>query len=276
MIFVTKFDGRKQPFNKEKVVRTCLRMRANLQQANDVANAIEKELFNGISTKEILQKIFKYLQEYKPEIKHQIDLREAIALLRPKPDFEQFVSLLLKEYGYRTETNQIIAGRCVEHEIDAVARKNNETVLVEVKHHLQPHTYTGVSIFLEVQAELEDLLEGYRWKKNNINFNKALIVCNTKISDHAKQYAICKGIEHIGWRFPEEKGFEKMIEEKRLYPITILKDLDMPTQVKLGDNGIVLVKQLVEMSMGEILKKTRIDKQKLEKLIKKAREVSLF
>lgn len=276
MIFVTKFDGRKQPFSKEKIVRTCLRMHANLQQANDVANKIEKELYDEISTKEILQKIFKYLQEFKPEIKHQIDLREAIALLRPKPDFEQFVSLLLKEYGYRIEANQIIAGRCVEHEVDAIARKNNETILVEIKHHLQPHAYTGISVFLEVRAELEDLLEGYRWKKNNINFSKALVVCNTKISDHAKQYAICKGIEHIGWRFPEEKSLEQMIEEKRFYPITLLKDLDIQTQAKLGDNGIILLKQLIEISLNEIVKKTRIEKQTIEKLIKKAREILLF
>lgn len=275
-MFVTKFDGRKQPFNKEKIVRTCLRMHANLQQANDTANKIEKELYDGITTKEILQKIFKYLQEYKPEIKHQIDLREAIALLRPKPDFEQFISLLLKEYGYRIETNRIVAGRCVEHEIDAIARKNNETFLVEIKHHFQPHTYTGVSIFLEVQAELEDLMEGYRWKKNNINFNKALVVCNTKISDHAKQYAICRSIGHIGWKFPEEMGLEQMIEEKRFYPITSLKDLDLQTQAKLGDNGIVLLKQLVEISLNEIIGKTKIEKQKIEKLVKRAREILLF
>ncbi len=276
MIFVTKFDGRKQPFNKEKIVRTCLRMHANLQQANDIANSVEKELYNGISTKEILQKIFKHLQEFKPEVKHQIDLREAIALLRPKPDFEQFVSLLLKEYGYSIETNQIIAGRCVEHEVDVAARKNNETILVEVKHHLQHHTYTGVSIFLEVQAELEDLMEGYRWKKNKMNFNKALVVCNTKISDHARQYAACKGIEHIGWKSPEEKGLERMVEEKRLYPITLLKDMDINTQVKLCDNGIILLRQLAERSLDEIFKMTRVEKQKLEKLIKKSREILLF
>lgn len=276
MIFVTKFDGRKQVFNKGKIVRTCLRMRANLEQANDVANKIEEELYDGITTKEILRKVFSYLKEYKPEVRHRIDLREAIALLRPKPDFEQFVSLLLKEYGYRIETNQIIAGKCVEHEIDAVARRNNEILLVEVKHHLQSHTYTGLHIFLEVQAVLEDLLEGYRWKKNNINFNKALVVCNTKISDHARDYAVCKGIDHIGWRFPEEKGLEQMVEEKRFYPVTLLKDLDADTQTKLGDNGIVLLKQLLEMNSNEIFKKTKVDRQKIEKLIKKTREIWKF
>jgi Holliday junction resolvase len=200
-------------------------------------------------------------------------LREAITLLRPKPDFEEFISLLLKEYGYAIERNQIIAGKCVEHEIDAVARKNNETLLVEIKHHIQSHTYTGLHIFLEVQATLEDLLEGYRWKKNKINFTKALVVCNTKISDHARDYAVCKGIDYIGWRFPEEKGLEQMVEEKRFYPVTLLKDLDADTQAKLGDNGIVLLKQLLEMDSNEISKRMKVDRQKIEKLIRKTREL---
>jgi len=271
MVFVIKFDGSKQVFEKGKIVRTCLRMHATIQQANDVANKIEKEAYDGITTKEILKKIFTHLQRYKPELKHQIDLRDAIAMLRPKPDFEQFVSLLLKEYGYEMETNQIIPGKCVEHEIDAVARKNKETVLIEVKHHLQPHTYTGLSIFLEVQAKLEDLLDGYRIGRNRVNFNKVLVVCNTKISDHAERYAICRGIQHIGWRYPEKKSLEQMIEEKKFYPITFLKDLDMGTQVKLGDKGIVLLKQLVEMNLNEIIRKTGVKKEKIAVLVKKAK-----
>lgn len=276
MIFVTKFDGRKQPFNKEKIIRTCLRMRSTPQQANSTANRIEKELYDGISTKEILKKIFKYLQEYKPEIKHQIDLREAIALLRPKPDFEKFIGMLLKEYGYKIEMNQIIAGRCVEHEIDAIARKNNEVLLVEVKHHQQSHTYTGLSVFLEAHATFEDLVEGIKTGENKIKFNRLLVVCNTKISDHARRYANCRGIQHLGWKSPEEKGLEQMVEEKKFYPVTLLKDLDADGQQKLGDNGIVLLRQLVEYSVSDLYKRTKIKRDILENFVRKARSILLF
>src|SRR3989338_5134729 len=145
MTFVTKFDGSNQEFKKEKIVHTCLRMHAKPEQAKAVADKIESKVYDGISTKKILEMIFNYLKEYKPEIGHRIDLREAIALIRPKPDFENFVGMLLKEYGYKIEMNQIIAGRCVEHEIDSIARKKNEVILVEAKHHFQHHTYTGLS-----------------------------------------------------------------------------------------------------------------------------------
>jgi hypothetical protein len=118
-------------------------------------------------------------------------------------------------------------------------------------------------------------MEGHKIGKNKIDFNKALVVCNTKISDHAQRYAVCRGIKYIVWKYPEGNSLEKIIAEKKLYPITILKGLDIDTQVKLGDNGIVLLKQLVEMNPEEIARKARINKEKIRILSRKARELLL-
>jgi HJR/Mrr/RecB family endonuclease len=273
MIFVTKADGRKEEFKREKIIRTCLRMEASQEQAEMIANEIEKRIYDGVETRKILQMIFKFLQKFRPEIKYQIDLREAISSLRPKPDFERFVQLLLKEYGYEVITNQIIQGFCVDHEIDAIAKKDYQTILVEIKHHFNHHAYTGKDVFLEAQATLEDLIEGRKAEKNSINFNKILIVCNTKFSDHAKKYALCKGIDFIGWKYPEERGLERLIEEKKLYPITFLKDLDTKSRDRLGNTGIVMLKQLLEESLEEINKKTKISKKKLRVFVEKTREI---
>jgi len=248
-------------------------MNATLEQAEKVATKIEKEVYEGIPTQKILKMVFTYLRKYKPEIKYRIDLREAISRLRPKPDFEIFVAMLLKEYGYSVQTNQIVEGACVSHEIDAIAIKDKETVFVEVKHHLQPHTFTSVDVMLETQARLEDLKEGFKLGKHNYNFSKALVVCNTKFSDHALKYAECKGISYIGWKAPFEAGLEKMVEDKKLYPITLLKNLDFETEQKLGDAGIVTIKQLLEQDVDELQKKTGIPKKKLKLLIKNAREI---
>ncbi len=273
MIYVTKFDGRKEPFLKEKIIRTCLRMHASLEQAKLIADRIEAEAYEGIPTKKILKLIFKHLKEFKPEIRHQIDLREAIALLKPKPDFEKFVQLILKEYGYEVEGNRIIPGNCVEHEIDGILRKDGETIYLEVKHHFNHHVYTGLDIPLEVNSIFEDLKKGFRNGKNSINFTQALIVCNTKFSEHAIRYAKCKGIKLIGWRYPEERGLERLIEEKKLYPITFLKGLDEKTREKFSSAGIVLIKQLVEKSLEELHRETGISKSKLKKIVEKARQL---
>jgi len=273
MVYVTKFDGSKQPFDKEKVFRTCLKMGASEEQARAVVGKVESEIYDGVSTKKILNLIFTYLKKYKPELKHRIDLREAISLLRSKPDFEHFVALLLQEYGYTVLTNQIVEGRCVGHEIDTIAKKNNEVIYVEVKHHLQHHTFSGVGVFLEARATLEDLQEGFQSRKSDFNFTKALVVCNTKISDHAMQYALCKGIDHISWNQPIEKSLSKMIEEKKLYPITLLKDLDQKTEQILGDNNILLLRQLIEIDADKFIHKVKISKQKLRFLQERAKEL---
>ena len=49
-VFVTKADGTRQLFDREKVVRTCLRMGASRKIADDVAERVEKRLHDGIPT----------------------------------------------------------------------------------------------------------------------------------------------------------------------------------------------------------------------------------
>ena len=273
MIFVTKFDGTKQPFDRNKVIDTCLKKGVDKRAAETIADAVEGKIYDGIPTKEILQMIFAALKAHRPAIEHQINLREAISLLRPKPDFENFVQLLLKEHGYKVIPNQIIRGRCIEHEIDAIVSKGGETILVEIKHHFDHHTRTNLDVPRQVRATFEDLVEGFDLGLNSVDFDKALIVCNTKFSEHARQYAKCKGIECIGWSSPPGHGLEQMIEEKNLHPITLIRGLDTETEEKLGDNGILLIRQLAGRDPDELAKRTGIEKDELAILTKKAREI---
>lgn len=275
MLYVTKFDGSKQPFVKEKLVNTCIRLHASPEQARSIADKIEKEAFNGITTKQLFNLLIKYLKVYNPDIRHEIDLRTAISLLRAKPDFEYFVGMILKEMGYTVEMNKIVAGKCCEYEIDAIARRGDETVLVEVKHRVNPHEYVGVDVFLENNSVFEDVVDGYKKGLNNYSFNKLLLVCNTKLSDHAKRYATCKGIGYIAWKFPKENSLEKMIDSWKLYPITMIKTLDDRNQAKLADNGIVLLKQLVESDVSQLAQSTKIKREKLNVFVNIVKKILL-
>jgi len=266
-VYVTKFDGTRQPFDKNKIVRTCLRMGATNAVAESIAEDIENRVYDGIETKKILQMIFKHLRKHKPVTRHQIDLRKALSLLSPAPDFERFVQLLLSEHGYEVTSNQIIQGRCVEHEVDAVARKNGKTCIVEVKHHYKYHTPTSLDVSRISRAVFEDVTEAYQLGLNNLKIDYALIVCNTKLSEHAKRYADCRGISHIGWSSPPNRDLQTMIEEKKLYPITLLKGLNTETRNKLASNGVILLKQLTEKTPKELRKQTRVPKEKLRSII---------
>jgi hypothetical protein len=272
-VYVTKFDGTRQPFDKTKIVRTCLRMGATRDVAESIAEEIENRIYDGIETKTILQMIFKRLRKHKPVIRHQIDLRKALSLLNPAPDFERFIQLLLSEHNYEVTPNQVVKGRCVEHEVDAVARKNGETCIVEVKHHYKYHTPTSLDVSRISRAVFEDVTEGYELGLNNLKIDYALIVCNTKLSEHAKRYADCRGIHHIGWSSPPNHDLQTMIEEKKLYPITFLKGLNAKTRNKLVHNGVILLKQLTEKTPKELRRQTGISKEKLGSIVDKTRTI---
>jgi len=271
-IFVVKADGRRQPFDKEKIVRTCLRMGASREIAEKIARIIESKAYNGMETREILKTIFRLLSRYKPAVKHIVDLRKSLSLMDPR-DFECFVQILLGEHGYDVTPNQIICGKCVEHEVDAVARKKGKTYIVEVKRHSNYHTPTGLDVSRIARAVLEDVTEGFKLGLHDLKIDGAMIVCNTKLSNHAKRYAKCRGIHHIGWRTPPNHDLRVMIEEKKLYPITYLKGLDAATKEKLASAGIILLKQLTAKPLKELEMETGIRRETLRLIVKRAKTV---
>jgi len=248
-------------------------MGATKKMAEKIAERVENKIYEGISTKKIMSMIFSYMKKHKPEIKHTIDLRKAVTMMRPKPDFELFVAQVLRAQGYKVKSNQYMKGKCVEYEIDAVAVNGKEHLFVEVKHHYKPHTYTGLDVFLETRSKLEDLIEGNGKGKNKLKFNKALVVSNTKVSDHGRNYAKCRGIKYLGWNAPKDHGLERIIEDKKLHPTTFMKDLGPEELNMLGDAGIVTIKQIVEMPESEISKRAKIAKKRIKEMKEVGRDI---
>lgn len=273
MVNVRKADGTLQPFDREKVLRTCHRLKLSKSEAEEVVSELERNLFEGITTKRIMEMIFEHGERHKPHLGQIIDLREALALMRPKPDFEKFVALILEHAGYKTVTNKILQGRCIDHEIDVIAAKENDTLYVEVKHHTQFHTFTGLDTFFEVNSAFEDLVDGFASKAHKYDFTRPMLVLNTKISEHARKYSACRGIAAIGWKIPEDGGIEYYIDEKLLYPVTILKGIGADAVGKLGDVGVYTLRQLVEADQRKLSKDANMDVKILRDLVSKAEQV---
>jgi hypothetical protein len=75
------------------------------------------------------------------------------------------------------------------------------------------------------------------------------------------------------WRFPKDMGLEKMIEEKRLYPVTILRSVDRETLDKLSAADLMLAKDFVTHNINFLKEKTGLKEGKLGKLISDARRL---
>lgn len=268
---MTKADGTKQLFDREKVVRTCLRVGASRRIADEVVGRVEDRLYDGIPTSKILQLAFRLLRKYKPAIRHILDLRRGLSLMGSKPEFESFVQILLARNGFDVAPNKIITGKCAEHEVDAIAKKDGVTYFVEAKHHASYHTPTGLDESRIARAILEDVTEGFELGRSNLRIDRAMIVTNTRYSEHAMHYGECRNILQIGWRSPANLSLQNLIEEKHLYPLSCLRSLKTENRIKLVNSRILLIEQLFEEQQSSLARKTGIQKEMLKQIIEKAK-----
>ena len=261
-ILVTKANGQLVPFDPNKVKSTCVRAGANRKFAKAIIRKIYPKLYDGISTREIYQHVLEFLgtDERGKIIKHKYRLKESIRLLGPSGfPFENFVARILENHGYQVlALRKIIPGICVNHELDIIVHdsKLNQKYLVECKYHNSPGIFTGLKESLYTHARFLDL-------KND--FGGEMLVCNTKVSSDVITYGRCINQKVISWRYPINRGLETMIEEKGLYPITIL-GLSKKEIMVFSQNDMMLAKDLLKYDTPYLSNQTGISKNRIDTL----------
>ncbi|MDO8659473.1 MAG: ATP cone domain-containing protein, partial [Candidatus Parcubacteria bacterium] len=239
MINVLKATGKKELFNEEKL-RSSIK-RAGVPESLDekVVDHIKSKLYDGITTREIYKHITEFLSNSQnPYTRAKYSLKQAIMDLGPTGyPFEDYVSEILKMEGYQTQLRQILMGKCINHEIDIVAEKDNVRSMVECKFHNMPGIHSQVHVSLYTKARFDDIKE-----KNNIN--DAWLITNTKVTPDALNYAICSGIKVLSWDYPEKGSFRDLIEKYKLHPITMLTSITQNQKQLLAGAHIVLAKDV--------------------------------
>lgn len=273
MKYVTKVDGSLQPFERGRVWRTLRNMGVGEEDADMIAAEIEDAVPDGVKTSTVLRMIRTRASVVRPAVAHRLDLRKALSLIRPKPDFEEYIRILLQEHGYEVRTGCVLAGHCGEHEVDAIARKNGITTFVEVKHHRSYHRMTGLDEGRIARAIFEDLQEGFESGRCAVSIDEALIVCNTRFSEHAKRYAACRGIRHIGWDYPGERNLKSIIQQTQSYPVTIVAGVNAAAAAKLATAGYLMAKQVAYGDASTISRATGIPLQKVLLIADRARGI---
>ena len=247
---IVKWDGRREQFDIDKLRHSLLRLGAPPELAKSVSEQIEREAYSGITSKEIFDLVTAKLKTHEPAISLREDLKTGLARMNGGSEFEEYVRLIFRAHGYSVKGNTVVQGRCVTHEIDGIAERDDECIYLEIKHHSRPHSYTPFDVTLAAKAKWDDLQAGHESGSTRYCFNRVLVVSNTRLSAHASQYAECVGIDHLGWNVPPGRGFDCMIEEKGLYPITILRTLHEEERDILSKNGILTLQQLEAATAG--------------------------
>lgn len=244
--------------------------------AESGASAVDDVIVNlqdGITTKNIYSHAFSLLRRKHRPVAARYSTKAALMELGPSGHpFEKLVGALLASEGFTTNVSVIVPGVCVKHEIDVVAQKGEQCVMVECKFHNQPGIKSDVKISLYIQARFEDVERA--WQKNREHakkFHEAWLVTNTKLTSDATEYAACVKMKAIGWNYPTRDGLEAHIDRAGLHPITCLTTLSATQKRQLLDKGIVLCKEI--MTSKNILETIGLNDTKMNRVLSEIKEL---
>lgn len=239
-MYVTKASGDKELFDEAKLLTSIQRAGIAKEIEQKVFEHVKEELYDNIPTSEIYRHVMEFLSTSPvPYAASRYNLKKAIMELGPTGyPFEDFITRLLSCKGYKTSVRNIVKGTCITHEIDIIAEKDNERIMIEAKFHNTPGMKTNVHVAMYTKARFDDT-------KDFNGFTKAFIVTNTKVSEDALVYARCRDISVIGWNYPKLGNLRDLIEECGFMPITSLTSLSNAHKQALFKEGVVICKDIV-------------------------------
>ncbi|MBK8501139.1 MAG: restriction endonuclease [Saprospiraceae bacterium] len=262
-ILIEKRSGEKERFSSVKLKLSLQRSGATDEQIDAIIKEIEPFLYNGITSKKIYKKAFSLLKGFNRTSASKYSLKKALFDLGPTGyPFEQLISALLKHHGYATKVGIVIDGECVTHEIDVLAKKDNNVYAIECKYHSKSDFVSNVKTPLYINSRFLDIQK--KWNdnpKNQTYLKQGWLVTNTKFTDDAISYANCIGLKLMSWDYPEGNGLGANIDACCLYPITVLTTITKREKEKIIKNDVILIKELFEAP--NILKKIRISPDRI-------------
>lgn len=272
-LYVINLAGQKEPFSWKKVFSSARRAGSSKELAKKIADEISLLAYPGISTALIHEEVLKRLRESELKAGIRFSLKKAIQRLGPTGfPFEKYVGALFENQGWQVFLNQQLKGYCLTYEIDFLAEKEKELFIGECKfRHALAKQKIPSEIILENYAKFLDLKKGELFKtpafsQKEINF---ILVTDAKFTHRSQKFAQCYHLELLGWRYPQERGLEYLIESQNLYPITILPSLDDDLACQCFEEKIILVKDLLK-KWPDFTRKAKIPPKKAAAIFEEA------
>lgn len=264
---VINLSGEREPFSYKKVKRSATGVGADEKTAKKIAKRIENEAYDGMETKEIYGKVKSYLKKEAPQAALKFSVRKAIEKLGPTGfPFEKFAGEIFKDGGYKMDYNRMVRGRCIEHEIDFIAENEDEVILAECKYRHGRGNKIDIGDALKAYASFSDIENGRFTKKKRF-----MLVTNEKFTSKVARYGSCVGLELLGWKHPKGRGIEYFMDEKGLYPITILPSLNKEFVGYFVKRKKMLAKDVLKMDIDRLVEDTSMARRNAEALKEEAK-----
>jgi hypothetical protein len=308
---VIKADEKEEDFNKDKLNTSLLKAGASSDLSASTANVVDRQFKDHMNTEDIYNRTLDHIRKNDPMVALKYTLKRAIMSLGPDGFvFEKYVAKILEHNGYKTEMpQQVLSGFCVDHEVDIIAKVKEENIMVECKYHNIPGNQSDIKTALYVNSRFLDLKKGWYHRNHNKTkdsgneynnesnnklggkyynslenqsrneldntyyFTKAWLITNTKCTSDAIKYANCSGMKITAWNYPENECLQFYIENKKLYPITILSTLSEKHKRKLFGKNILTIKELISFKIEDLMELLLLDEDHVGKIID---EISLL
>jgi hypothetical protein len=243
MITITKASGEKVPYDPSKIRRSLMRVGTDEKMIEEILGEVARLLTDGMKTHEIYQIAFRLLRKKSRTVAAKYHLKRAIMQLGISGyPFEKFVAELLRHQGFQAQTNQIVHGYCIDHEVDVVARQGSRQIYIECKYHNRPGINCDVKIPLYFKGRFLDIEQAN--KKDQAVKLEGWLITNTRFTNDALKYGRCSGLHLISWDYPANESLKERIEISGLYPITCITNLTKTEISQLMNNNVVLCKTI--------------------------------
>ena len=243
---ILKYSGEKVKFSADKLRASLRRSGVDEKGIQEIIDTVRDELYQGISTKEIYNRAFGLLKNKKSIFASKYKLKKAIYELGPTGfPFERFIAALLKYSGYETSVGVILQGKCVSHEVDVLAKKNGQKVVVECKFHGDQGNKCNVKVPLYIHSRYQDILTNYSEEKDTAAPNEGWVVTNTRFTKDAIAFGRCAGLQLLSWDYPKKNSLKQRIDRLGLYPITVSTLLTNREKQFLLSRDVVLCRELI-------------------------------
>ena len=273
---IIKHSGDIVEFSSEKLKKSLLKSGANTQKVDEILQTIKKEMYEGISTKQIYKMAFSLLKKTANSHAARYNLREAIRLLGPAGFFfEKYVARLFASEHYTTVTNLTLLGKCVSHEIDVLVKKNDVIAMVECKYHAGREAASDVKVPLYILSRFNDLKD-IKHPIFNIkdSVSSCWIVTNNRFTSDAINFAKCSGLKLLSWNYPEDNNLKTKNDTNALYPVTCLTTLSLSEKDKLLILDVILVKEIINNS--DCLNRIGLSPNRIKNVLKEASELCRY
>lgn len=250
---ITKANGDRELFSKTKLCASLERSGAPLALAEAVCQKVSATIGPDVTTTDIFRAALSYLIDEDLTLAAVYSLRRGVSSLGPAGFlFEHYLEVVLRAYGYTTKRNQIIQGTCITHEIDLTAQKDTTHFIIEAKYHNEYGIRTHVPTVMYAYARLLDIAEREVKNETQSYSHKMWVITNTKFTDTATKYAVCRDVKLTGWDYPKGESLEDIIINKKLFPITVLPALTEAARDTFAKVNIILVQDLLLYSSSEL------------------------